>query len=216
MLRMPQEGGKMRKTAITTLFVILMATVFAAPSLAVESEIEGAGAVQAQGKGEVWAFGRGAVEYKMFGEGPLVVRNVLDNSISSDGSGTRTIEGTTVTYTAFKGTVTINGPSISAHFEGGSVVLHGRARGSVVLAGAGTYRRDDNEPKDWQEAGSTVLMGLPEDEENADLEDAEYEAQTVGVVEEIQAFPHYQVWASTYPSAAVVLVLPSISWPKTL
>ncbi|MFH1731027.1 MAG: hypothetical protein ABIF82_05160 [Planctomycetota bacterium] len=196
----------MRTTARTTLLVILVASVFAAPSPAAESEIEGAGAVQAQGKGEVWAFGRGAVEYKMFGEGTLAVRNVLDNSISSDGSGTRTIEGTTVTYTAFKGTVTINGPSISANFEGGLVAFHGRGRGSVVLAGAGTYRRDDNEPKDWQKAGSTVLMGLPEDEESADLEDAEYEAQTVAVVEEIQTLPHYQVWASTYPSAAVVLV----------
>jgi len=196
----------MRTTARTMLLVILMAAVFAAPSLAVESEIEGGGAVQAQGKGEVWAFGRGAVEYRMFGEGTLAVRNVLDNSISSDGSGTRAIEGTTVTYTGFKGTVTIDGPSISAHFEGGPVVFHGRGRGSVVLAGAGTYRRDDNEPKDWQKAGSTVLMGLPEDAENADLEDAEYEAETVAVVEEIRAFPYYHVWASTYPSAAVVLV----------
>lgn len=196
----------MRTTTRATLFAILMAAVFAAPSLAVESEVEGAGAVQAQGKGEVWAFGRGAVEYKMFGEGTLAVRNVLDNSIRSDGSGTRAIEGTTVTYTAFKGTVTINGPSISAHFEGGLVVFHGRGRGSVVLAGAGTYRKDDNEPKDWKKAGSTVLMGLPEDAENADLEDAEYEAQTVAVIEVIQTFPYYHAWAFTYPSAAVVLL----------
>jgi len=193
----------------TTVLTILTIAAFATPAAAAEAPIEGAGVVQAEGKGEVWAFGRGKVQYRMSGEGTLTVRNVLENSVTSDGAGTRTVDGTIVIYSEFEGTVAIEGPSISAHSEGGPVAFEGSGLGSVVLAGTGTYRENGGAPQAWQTSGSTVLMARPADPEKAeadtDAEDAEYEQQTVVVVREIQRYTYYNEWAGAYPTASVAL-----------
>ena len=143
-----------RKTTITLLMIFLTAA-FATTSAAEGGQVAEAGVIQAEGTGEVWAFGRGKVVYRLEGEGTLTVRNVLANSVTSNGDGIRTVDGATVVYSEFKGTVTIEGPSISANSKGGAVVFVASGIGCVVFAGTGTYQKDGADPQEWQLTGTS-------------------------------------------------------------
>ncbi len=196
------------RTTTTTTIMILMTALAASPTWAEDDNFVVVGTIQAEGTGQVWSYGHGEVTYTMSGEGKLVVNNVLTNKVAADGTGTRTLEDEMATFTGFKGKVTVEGATMSAHFSGGRIAFEGRGRGRFVLAGQGKYWVNGEGPFDWSEFGSTVAMGTFKESDplRSQIEDAEYEAQTAGAIVGIQDFPYYSVWADEYPVAASVFV----------
>jgi len=188
--------------------MILLTALAASPTRAEDGNFVVVGTIRAEGTGQVWSYGHGQVTYTMSGEGKLVVNNVLTNKVAADGTGTRTLEDEMATFTGFKGKVTVEGATMSAHFSGGRIAFEGRGRGRFVLAGQGKYWVNGEGPFDWSQFGSTVAMGTFQEPDalRSRIEDAEYEAQTAGAIVGIQDFPYYSVWADEYPVAASVFV----------
>ena len=193
------------RTAVMALVALWMAA-FVKPAFA---EITtNAGTVRARGSGEIWSYGQGEVRFNLIDDGKLIVRNIDENRVTSSGYGTRLVDGPTVTFVSYRGTVTIKGDKIAAYYDGGQTEFEAYGDQRLILSGQGTYTIGDGDAADWEDYGTTITMGSPAvaEEDMVWGESAQYEAQTVGAAREIQSFPDYRTWAVQYPEAAVELV----------
>ncbi len=186
--------------------VLLAANVVSRPAAA--EVITSAGKLRAEGSGKVWVYGQGQARFRLLDDGKLIVRHIGDNRVVSNGDGTRLVSGTTLTFIGYKGTVTVSGDKIAAYYSGGRTEFEADGAVRVILAGEGTYKLQDQDPVAWDDYGTTIIMGSPtvSDEDQVWGKTAEYEAQTVAAVREIQSFPAYREWSVAYPEAAVYLV----------
>ena len=153
-----------------------------------------AGKVRVEGSGQIWAYGQGQAGFRLVDDGKLIVRNVDANRVNSTGSGTKQVNGTTVTFIGFRGTVTVSGNTIALSYTGGQVQFEADGHTRIVLSGKGKYWIADMDAADWDEYGTTITMGSPtvSDEDQVWGDDAEYETKTVAAVQEIRTFPAYQ------------------------
>jgi len=180
-------------------------------------DFEGAGTVRAAGSGEIRARGRGTVTYHLHGAGRLAVRHRHVNKITAAGHGTRKVDGNTVIFLGYRGTVTVHGPKIEARFDGGRVVFRGTGRGRVWLKGHGKYWINGNGPHDY-EGAKTLALGTPAGDPTeatdgaatADAtpeatDDVDENADVTEAVEAVKKHPSYAEWAKAHPKAAAAI-----------
>jgi hypothetical protein len=129
----------MKGTRLSIALLMVMAAVWALPTMAEAKAFAGTGELHAVGKGQIWVHGRGKVKFRVYGECVLVVGNRHANKIVARGQGQRREVGSAVIFTGYKGVVTVEGPSVAAHFRGGRVRFDARGTGWAILKGKGRW-----------------------------------------------------------------------------
>jgi len=124
------------------LLVSLIALLTAAPAPARSGT--DVGQVGAVGRGSVAVHASGIIEFRLIGEGVLVIQDVDEHDVLIDGDGEVhvTDEGA-LRVENFTGDVRVRGHGIRAGFRRGPVALHARGHGRAFLRGQGRYRTAD-------------------------------------------------------------------------
>jgi len=186
--------------------MVALAVVLVFPVLSEAKDFTGEGTLRAEGRGEIRAHGRGAVEYRLHGVGRLAVHHRLANRIEARGEGTRRVDGRTVIFRGYRGTVSVVGPKIAAHFAGGPVKFHAKGHGRVTLKGKGKYWVNGAGPAPWKPGGVTVVLGTPADAATDAADGTTTEVETI-VVEDVVTYPTYELWLAAHPTAVEVVRL---------
>jgi hypothetical protein len=113
--------------------------------------IQGKGELWAAGKGFVHLVGKGVLTLESYGDGLLVIHNVSKTKIKIIGKGKvmHVPKKDALVIVDLKGKVELTGSKLAMTFKGGKVALHASGKGNLWLTGEGVFKIGHYPPFKW-------------------------------------------------------------------